>query len=177
MRFLIAIAAFALVATGTTPALAAIEGTPSGAGFTVFGEVPVSATPDATWARLIDVGSWWSSAHSWSGDAHNMTLEPRAGGCWCEALPNGGSIQHGRVIAFVPGQRLLLSAELGPLQGMPVNGKLEWRLAAASGGGTILRYRYQLWGHVRAAADQLAAGVDGVMAEQAQRLAASLSRP
>ena len=157
------------------PAHAEVVGTPDASGFTVAGEVAAAAAPAQTWASLITIGSWWSSAHSWSGNAANMTLEPRANGCWCEAMPNGGSIQHGRVIAFVPGDRLLLDAALGPLQSMPVNGRLEWRLVPHESGGTTIRYRYQIWGQVPGDPAALARGVDAVMAEQARRLAGSLA--
>ena len=51
----------------------------------------VRATPLATWLALTRPGEWWNPAHSWSGDAKNMTLTPQGGGCFCERIPVGDS--------------------------------------------------------------------------------------
>src|SRR6476660_9671714 len=67
----------------------------------------VKATPLATWLALTKPGEWWSSKHSWSGVAKNMSLIPQGGGCFCERIPVGdsgnssemeGSARHAEVL-------------------------------------------------------------------------------
>lgn len=102
----------------------------------------VAAEPDKTYAAVAKLGQWWSSGHTFSGDAHNLTLEPNAGGCWCEALPRGGSVQHMRVIFAAPGKTLRLSGALGPMQDQPATGVMTWSFAKAAGGTDVtLIYR------------------------------------
>lgn len=65
-----------------------------------------------------EVHAWWDAANSYSGDAANFYLEPRALGCFCEKLPGGGSIAHMQVVYVEPGAVLRMLGGLGPLQGM-----------------------------------------------------------
>jgi len=62
------------------------------------------------------INEWWDGAHTYSGDAANLTLDTEVGGCFCEALPDGTMFEHGRVIAF-DDDHLTLNAPLGPLKG------------------------------------------------------------
>lgn len=161
-----------VLAACAAPANAAIERNDVDA-FVITHEVDSSIDEDALWQRMITPSSWWDSGHSWSGDAANMTLEPRAGGCWCEATRQGGSVEHGHVVAFEPARgRLLMRAELGPLQSMAVNGWLEWRVMAREGGGSHVSWRYTVVGRSFDPASGLAAGVDMVLAQQLGRLTA-----
>jgi len=77
-------------------------------GFLVRQEATVAAPPDSVYAALIRVDRWWSPDHTWSGDAANLFLEPRAGGMFGERLPGGGSVEHLRVVRAEPGRRLVL---------------------------------------------------------------------
>src|SRR3546814_9802807 len=45
---------------------------------------------------LSQPGRWWNGAHSYSGSAANLRLEPVAGGCFCEALPGEEGREIGR---------------------------------------------------------------------------------
>jgi arylsulfatase A-like enzyme len=68
-------------------------------------EAPVRA--DRAYAALGEVGRWWSSAHTYSGDAPKaLTLEMKPGGCFCEALAGGG-VAHGTVVLAWPAQGML----------------------------------------------------------------------
>jgi hypothetical protein len=62
-------------------------GDSSAGGFTVKLTYSIQAAPDEVYRRLIHIGDWWDSEHTFSGDAHNLTIEEKAGGCFCEKLP------------------------------------------------------------------------------------------
>lgn len=142
----------------------------------------VKAAPLATWLALIKPGDWWNSAHSWSGDAKNMTLTPQGGGCFCERIPVGdsgnssameGSARHAEVLQAFPMRVLRLSGGFGPLQGEPVNGILTITLKEIPGGTRVL-WEYNVGGPMRYKIAEIAPAVDAVMAEQLKRLQAHL---
>jgi hypothetical protein len=66
-------------------------------------------------------------SHTFSGNAHNLSIEEKAMGCFCEKLPDGGGVSHMEVVYFAPGKTLRLSGALGPLNtwAAPVDGVLE----------------------------------------------------
>ncbi len=70
----------------------------AGNGFEVRETAHVAASPDKVYAVLLLPAQWWSSDHTFSGDAANLSLDARAGGCWCETLAGGGSVQHLQVV-------------------------------------------------------------------------------
>lgn len=145
-------------------------------GFAVRTALTIAAPPDKVYAALLTPGRWWASAHSWSGDAANMRLEPVVGGCFCEKLPNsGGESAHMRVIAIDPNHLLRLSGGLGPFQAMGVAGTLSWELKPDAG-GTALVQTYAVGGHIPGGGAALAPVVDGVMAGQAARLKALVEK-
>src|SRR5690606_27748588 len=110
-------------------------------GFTLENSAVVAATPDRAWDALVNhVGRWWPADHTWWGDSANLTIEPRAGGCFCERA-GGRQAQHLEVVFVDPGRTLRMTGGLGPLQGMGLHGALEFRLAATDEGGT----RITLW--------------------------------
>lgn len=137
--------------------------------FTIEATVMVDATPASTYRDLTRVNLWWDPAHTWSGSAKNLKLEPKAGGCFCENLAEGGSVQHGRVIFAQPGKMLRLHAALGPLQGMAVTGVLSFALAA-DGPGTRVTMTYRVAGALTMESAKLAALVDQVLGTQLNRL-------
>lgn len=144
------------------------------AGFRIENRAGVAATPDEAWLALGEIGRWWSSAHSYSGDAANMTMPLKPGACWCEALPGGG-VEHGRVIMALPQARTLrIDGAVGPLQDEGVAGALTWQVNAAPGGVEIVQ-TYNVGG-VRPEMVRNAALVDQVMAEQLAGLKAYLER-
>ena len=65
---------------------------------------------------MTEVGKWWDSAHTYSGDAGNITVDLRPGGCWCERLADGSAFEHARAIS-VEADRLVFDAPFGPLKG------------------------------------------------------------
>lgn len=159
-----------LLAATTAPVRAETsEVSPSG--FTITHAVVVDADPQMVWQAFTQLPSWWNSAHTWSGQAANLSLDASAGGCWCERWGNGASAVHGRVLLAIPGSVLRLQAWLGPLQEMPVAGVLSFGTARRDG-ATRLRVTYRVAGAPEAGLDKLAPAVDGVIGEQVRRLKA-----
>lgn len=141
----------------------------SAGGFTVTHAMAVEAEPQQVWQAFVRPQAWWSSQHTWSGQAGNLSLEPQAGGCWCERWGEGASVMHGRVLMVQPGAMLRLQAWLGPLQELPVDGVLTLATAKRDG-ATRLRVTYRVAGGGAAALDKLAPAVDAVLGEQVRRL-------
>jgi len=158
----------------TSPAAAEIKSA-SSTHFEVESKTVVPADPTASYAMLGRIGEWWNPEHSYSGEAARLSLKPEPGGCFCETLPSGGFVEHGRVILAMPGTMLRLDTALGPLQGEAVSGRLTWTLKAVTG-GTEITQNYIVGGYVLSGADTLAPVVDQVLSEQFTRLTASLAR-
>jgi len=127
-------------------------------------------TKEALWSRLVKPAAWWSSDHTYSHSAANLSLKPVAGGCWCE-IWKGGEVEHGRVIVAMPGELLRLDAALGPLQGLGVKGVLSVEISGAKTAGRInVTMTYVVVGSSASKLDSLAGPVDGVLAEQFSHL-------
>lgn len=144
-------------------------------GFTIKVEQEIAAPPDKVYAALIDPARWWSSDHTFSGSAANLSLDPRAGGCFCEKLPGGGSVLHLTVLQVMPGKLLRLVGMLGPFQSIAGNGALTWTLKAAAA-GTHLEMTYQIAGSTNMSMngkgyDFWSKGADGMLSAQVVRLA------
>ena len=139
-------------------------------GFTVKVAVTIQAAPADVYRRLVhNVGDWWSPAHTFSGDAHNLTIEEKPMGCFCEKLPGGGSVRHMEVVYLDPGKGLGLSGALGPMQTMAATGSMRVRIAPAEG-GSRLEVTYAVGGYLKAGLDTWAKPVDSVLLDQITRL-------
>ncbi len=171
-RLFHAAAGFAVALALTCPAGAAvIESAPNG--FAIEQTVHVAAPPDKVYAALIRPALWWSSAHTFSHSAANLSLDARAGGCFCETLANGGSVQHAVVVDADPGATLRLRGPLGPFQGQGVDSAITFSLKAA-GGGTDLVLDNNVGGFMRGGFGEWPARADAMLAEQVARLKAYL---
>ncbi|HEX6859369.1 MAG TPA: SRPBCC family protein [Caulobacteraceae bacterium] len=169
-RFLAAV--FALAATAAHAEVTDVQ--PSG--FQVRHVATVRASPDKAYIAITRVGEWWSSDHSWSGDAANLSLEARAGGCWCEALPGGGSVQHMRVIFAQPGKALRLTGALGPLAMTGAGGNMSFTLTPR-GEMTEIVWTYDVGGYSKDGFANWSKAVDGVLGAQMARLTALAEKP
>jgi hypothetical protein len=149
-------------------------------GFVLVLESTVPVAQDRAFAAMTRPADWWDSDHSWSGSAANFTFEPRAGGCWCEALRDGGSLEHGRIVTYDPGRGLIvMNSLLGPLMETGMAGRLIWRVEPADQAGrSVIRwlYRVNIPSSRNPAQDAVfAAAVDQVLAQQLARLTAFVS--
>jgi len=156
--------ALALFATGVSAEVRARTDN----GFTLGYERPVRAAPDRVLETVAMPSGWWSSDHTYSGDAANIRLDMIPGGCWCEALPGGG-VKHAEVVMVWPGRRMVrFDAPFGPLQGMGADAVLTMTWSdPPEGGERVLRWTFVVNGPGTGA---MADAIDGVMSEQFRRL-------
>jgi uncharacterized protein YndB with AHSA1/START domain len=139
-------------------------------GFVVRTVATIAATPAKVYDSLVkDVGRWWDPAHTYSADASNLSIDARAGGCFCEKLADQGGVQHMTVAVAMPGRMLRLVGGLGPLQDSGTSGALTFALAEKDG-RTLLTMTYIVGGYLKGGLEAVAAPVDGVLATQVQRL-------
>ncbi len=164
--------AILLLLVSALSATAAAEVSDSAAnGFTTENEIVVAAGRAEAWAAAIQIGKWWSSDHTMSGDAARMSIEPRVQGCFCESLGPESGVVHLVVTSVMPGTSLRMTGGLGPLGLMGVNGNMTWDFSDTED-GTKIRIKYAVGGYMDGGLDQIAPAVDGVLAEAAARLQA-----
>lgn len=139
-------------------------------GFQVRHEAVIHAPPGVVYEALVDdIGQWWNPAHTFSGDARNLSIDARPGGCFCERLPGGGGVEHLRVVHAAPGELLRLSGALGPLQAHGLTGSLGFTLDEAPE-GTKVELSYSVGGFMEGGLERIAAPVGSVLQEQLDRL-------
>lgn len=130
MRHLLVAAA--LVLASAAPAQAEVKDAAPG-GFTVENTMVVPVDAATAWSALVgEVDAWWPKDHSWWGSDSTLSIEPRAGGCFCE-IAGDRQAQHMAVTFVEPGKLLRMTGGLGPLQGMGLHGALEFRLEPVEG--------------------------------------------
>jgi len=170
MKFQSVILATALM---SVPAPAAVTDLASN-GFTIGQTRMIAAPPAKVFAILVVPGRWWSSEHTFSGSAANMSIDARAGGCFCETLPGSGSVQHLVVVNVRPGEFLRLQGMLGPFQAVAGIGVLTFSLAPDAA-GTRLEMTYQVAGYANMKIagkgyDAMSKAADGMLSDQLDRL-------
>jgi uncharacterized protein YndB with AHSA1/START domain len=142
----------------------------SASGFTVKLSYIVKAAPAEVYGGLVHhIGEWWSPDHTYSHDAHNLSIEEKPMGCFCEKLPGQGGVRHMEVLSLFPGRTLVLSGALGPMQPLAAVGTLSVQLSALDG-GTKMDVTYAVAGYLAAGMSSWAAPVDSVLQDQFTRL-------
>lgn len=150
------------------PSWAAVDVGPNG--MVVKLEATASAPPAKVFEGLVaHVGQWWEPRHTYSGDSSNLSLDPRPGGCFCEKLPNGGGVEHLRVVYVAPNQALRLVGALGPLQASGLAGSLTFQLAETPS-GTRIQVSYVVGGFMEGGFEKMGPIVESVLATQIGRL-------
>ncbi len=181
-RIAFALASFAAACLGLLPGAAVAKvAQVSAGGFVVRHIAQVSTGVDETWALLLKPAVWWDSDHTWSGDAANLSIDARAGGCFCEILPNAtspkaaprGSVEHMRVVYVERPRALRMVGALGPLQADAATATLTIQLKA-EGKGTQVLLEYVVGGFTRTPFDTLAPSVDAMLGAQMGRFAEKL---
>ena len=85
-------------------------------GFAIALSAETTASKSDAWKMLTAPAQWWSSQHTWSGDAANLYIDSQATGCFCEKLPRPadapegqrmGSVEHGHIVYADPQRGVL----------------------------------------------------------------------
>ena len=141
-------------------------------GFTTVNEATIGASGDVVWqAAIKDVGSWWSSDHTVSGDASRLRMTAQPLGCFCESFGEGAGVVHMSVTMVSPGVVIRLTGGLGPLGLMGVTGNMTWEFEDVEG-GTRVSFTYAVGGYSKDGLDSIAPAVDFVVGEALGRLKA-----
>lgn len=170
MRILVLCMLLPLAAAGDSARAEVLSAAPGG--FVLSNEAVVDARREDVWRAAVDeVGRWWSSDHTISGDAGNMTISAEPRGCFCEALGADGGVVHMSVTFVNPQVLLRLTGGLGPLGLMGVDGNMVWEFFDEQD-GTRVKFSYAVGGYNPDGLDTMAGPVDGVIAEALMRLKA-----
>lgn len=146
-------------------------------GFTVRLSFPIQAPPAEVYRKLIhNVGDWWNPEHTFSGDAHNLSIEEKPMGCFCEKLPDQGGVRHLELVYFAPAKTLVFTGALGPLQSLAAAGSMAIQFVPAEG-GTKLGVSYAVVGDQPGGMNTWAAPVDAMLTEQFTRLKNYIEHP
>jgi len=102
VAYLVRIAALSIsMAALASPAQAVVKDA-AASGFTIENSVDVPVDPATAWRVLVGgVDSWWPREHTWWGSASKLTIDPRAGGCFCETA-GARQAQHMQVVFAEP---------------------------------------------------------------------------
>lgn len=139
-------------------------------GFTVKVALTIKAAPADVYQKLVhNIGDWWNSAHTFSGSAHNLSIDDKPMGCFCEKLPGGGGVRHLEVVMAAPGKSLVMTGALGPMQSLAVTGTMRIQFAATDG-GTKFEMTYSTVGYLPSGMQTWAKPSDGMLTEQFTRL-------
>jgi len=164
MKFLVMMVAL----FAATPAAAeVVSAGPNG--FEVRHSVNLVIPQQKAFEAFSEIQNWWSKDHTYSGNAANLSLQLRAGGCFCERLDNGGGIEHLRVTYVQPGERAVLTGALGPLLYEAAAGVMDVKVERIAGGSRITM-DYRAAGFAKGGAAELAPIVDKVLGDQMKRL-------
>lgn len=153
--------------------IASAEVVDSGSGgFTTVNEATIDADRESVWqAAIEDVGKWWSSDHTVSGDASALSITSVPQGCFCERFGAGAGVVHLTVTMVSPGIVIRLTGGLGPLGLMGVNGNMTWEFEDVEG-GTKVKFTYAVGGYRPEGLDVIAGPVDFVIGDALHRLKA-----
>ena len=141
-------------------------------GFKIVNEAVIDATRADAWRIAIkEVGKWWSSDHTVSGEADRLSISAKPQGCFCEDLGRNAGVVHLTVTMVYPEVVLRLNGGLGPLGLMGVDGNMTWEFEDA-GDKTAVKFTYAVGGFRPDGLDAMAAPVDTVLGEALLRLKA-----
>jgi len=157
----------ALLVLAGTSGQSAPQVTPTG--FLVKLEANINAPAARVYDALIgQIGLWWNPDHTYSHDAKNLSIDPRPGGCFCEKLPNGGGVEHLRVVYIAAPQLVRFAGALGPLQASGLAGSMTWKLTGAE--NTRVQLSYSVGGFIDGGFEKIAPAVESMLSDQLNRL-------
>lgn len=143
--------------------------------FTVTINTTINASSSQVYDQFIKIGEWWQDSHTWFGDASKMTIEPKAGGCFCERNGKQQAL-HMTVSQINPNASIHMTGGLGPLSSLAVNGYMTWSFEETENKITNLKLNYRVTGFVNQKTEDWANAVDGVLQHQMGNLTDKLGK-
>ena len=145
----------------------------SNTGFTLVITGEVKTTPVEAYDQFIRIEEWWLEGHTWYGRSENLSIEPKAGGCFCE-ISGDNQVLHMLVSYVQPGVELKMVGGLGSLQMMGVHGAMSWRFEPIADGTRIIQ-TYNVTGYAPGGLKEVADIVDSIQTSQLNSLVNKLS--
>ncbi len=105
-------------------------------GFVLRFAVGVEAAPEDVVAAVSELPQWWDPAHTYTGDAANLSLAFEEGGCWCETLADRTVFEHA-VVTGITADRVTMDAALGPLHDKATKAELTFGSAPENRGRLV----------------------------------------
>ncbi|TQV88347.1 SRPBCC domain-containing protein [Aliikangiella coralliicola] len=131
-------------------------------GFEIKIEKTVPVSQAKAYQQFLNVGQWWNAEHTWFGRSENLSIEAKAGGCFCEF--NGDKQALHMLVSYVhPNNEIRMIGGLGPLQGLGVHGGMSWRFVKIDENKTKIIFNYKVVGRMEGGLKTLGPVVDGVL--------------
>jgi len=143
-------------------------------GFHIQIERTVKASQKVAYQQFLKIAEWWDADHTYFGKASNLSLQTRAGGCFCE-INGDNQVLHMLVTYVEPNREVRMVGGLGPLQMMGIHGGMSWKFEAIDNNQTKIIHSYQVTGYSKDGLDKLAAIVDQVQQVQVDSLISKFS--
>lgn len=143
--------------------------------FVISINTTIDAPSSKVYKQFIEIGEWWQDSHTWFGDATKMTIEPKAGGCFCERKGKQQTL-HMTILHIDPDKSVHMTGGLGPLQSLAVNGYMAWSFEEVKDNSTNLKLNYRVTGFVNQKTKDWAKAVDGVLMQQMENLTDKLNK-
>ena len=143
-------------------------------GFTISIEREIKVTTNVAYQQFSQIGDWWIADHTYYGKSENLSIDLKAGGCFCE-IEGEKQVLHMTVSFVNPGSEVRMIGGLGPLQMMGINGGMSWKFEALDNGNTKITHHYQVSGAIKGGLDKLAPIVNKVQTMQVDSLVKRLS--
>jgi len=144
-------------------------------GFQINIKRTVNVNSKQAYAQFLKIGEWWNADHTYFGQSKNLSIQAKAGGCFCEKS-NGREVLHMTVSFVDPGNEIRMVGGLGPLQMMGINGGMSWKFIAINENQTDIIHHYQVSGYSKDGLEFLAPIVDKVQSLQVDSLVEKLHK-
>lgn len=144
-------------------------------GFEIRIEGIAHTDPATAYQQFVQVGEWWNSEHTWFGKSADLSIDARAGGCFCEK-DGKRQVLHMTVSYVDPNKEIRLVGGLGPLQMLGVHGGMSWQFESMGNNKTRIIQTYHLTGYMKEGLDKLAPIVDQVQTIQLNGLVKKLNQ-
>jgi len=138
-------------------------------GFEINIESTVKKDHKSVYQQFLNVGEWWSADHTYFGQSKNLSIEAKAGGCFCE-VSGTKEVLHMTVSFVDPGKEIRMIGGLGPLQMLGIHGGMSWQFIPVNDNETKIIHHYQVVGFKKDGFEKLAPIVNKVQTLQVSSL-------